>query len=125
MPFTTDIGNKIINKVLRNTDFVHPTQLYASLHTSAPGETGANEVSGGGYVRKAVSFVAPTNKTSESNADLEFTNMPACTVTHIGVWSAASAGSFIWGGNLTVQRVLSEGDTLKISAGDFDVRLDT
>jgi len=38
-------GNKILDALLRGQPFNAPKQLYMSLHTAEPGETGANEVS--------------------------------------------------------------------------------
>ena len=123
MPFTTATANKLIDKLLRNTDFVHPTSLYVSLHTADPGQTGTNEVTGGSYVRKAVTFTAGALKASANSGDVEFTGMPTITVTHIGLWSASTGGNFWWGGSLTVSKALTAGDTLKIPTGDLTVTL--
>lgn len=123
MPFTTSTANKIISKILRNTDFVHPSAVYVSLHTGDPGQTGANEVSGSGYSRKQVTFSSPTNKTASNSAEVEFTNMPGVTVTHVGIWSASTSGDFWWGGSLTTAKALTTGDTLKIPVNDLTVTL--
>lgn len=123
MPFTIATANKIIDKVLRGTDFTHPANLYVSLHTADPAQTGANEVTGGGYARKAVTFSAGSNKETSNTSDIEFTNMPTTTVTHIGLWSASTGGVYWWGGSLTVAKALTSGDTLKIPVGDLDVTL--
>lgn len=123
MPFTTETANKIINKVLRNTDFVHPTAVYVSLHTADPAQTGANEVTGGGYTRKLVNFSTAATKKTQNSADIEFADMPNCTVTHVGIWSASTGGQFWWGGSLTFTKQLTNGDTLKIPSGDLKVEL--
>lgn len=123
MAFTTTTANKIIDKILRNTDFVHASAIYVSLHEGDPGQTGVNEVVGGGYNRKLATFSAAANKETSNASDIEFPNMPTSTVTHIGLWSAASGGNFWWGGSLTVSKALTTGDTLKIPAGDLDVTL--
>ncbi len=123
MPFTIATAHKIIDKILRNTDFTQPTTVYVSLHTADPGETGANEVTGGSYARQAVTFSAPASKATSNSAAIEFTNMPACTVTHVGLWDAASGGNFWWGGALTQSKTINVGDTFKINAGDLDVTL--
>lgn len=123
MAFTTTTANKIIDKILRNTDFVHPSAVYVSLHTGDPGQNGASEVSGGGYSRKLVDFDAAANKKSKNTTDIEFTDMPTATVTHVGLWSAASAGNFWWGGSLTAAKSLTTGDTLRIPTNDLNVTL--
>lgn len=51
----------------------------ASLHTAFPGVTGANEVTGGSYARKTVSFAAASGGSRLLSATVVF-NVPACTV---------------------------------------------
>ena len=125
MPFTTSTAQKIINKILRNTDFAHPAALYVSLHTADPGETGANEVAPGGYTytRQAVNFDAPAGKATQNSALLEWLNMPAVTITHLGLWDASSAGNFWWGGPFSSQVPLSAGNTFQIKLADLDIAL--
>ena len=125
MAFTTSAANAIISKLLRNTDFTHPTAVYVSLHTGNPGETGTSEVTAGAnaYARQLASFTAPSTKASSNSADLIWTNMPATTITHIGIWSAATGGTFWWGGALAASKTTSAGDTFRIAAGDLDVTL--
>lgn len=117
------LENKILDKVYRNVDFT-VSAVYVSLHTSDPGETGANEVSGGGYARQSATFTTASNGATENSSTIEFTNMPATTVTHVGIWDAASAGNFLWGGALTSSKNVNAGDTFRIPAGDLDVTLD-
>ena len=123
MPFTTVTANKLINKLLRNTDFVHPSAIYVSLHTADPTQTGASEVTGGGYTRVVSTFVNPTTKVTENVADVEFTDMPAVTVTHIGLWDAVTGGNFWWGGELAISKTIAVEDTIKILASALDVTL--
>lgn len=114
--------NAILDKVLRNVDFT-VTTVYVSLHTADPGETGASEVSGGSYARQTGTFTAATNGTSETTANLSFTNMPAVTVTHVGLWDASVGGNFLAGGALTSSRVVSNGQTIQIDSGDLTVSI--
>lgn len=123
MPFTTAMANNILNKILRNTDFTPATALWASLHTADPVDNGQSEVTGGSYARQSISFSAASSKTTSQTADLNFTLMPACTVTHVGLWSASSGGTFQWGGVLTDSKTITAGDTFKIGVSDWDVSL--
>jgi hypothetical protein len=115
--------NKLLDTVFNATAYSVATP-YVSLHSSDTGETGANEISGGSYVRKAASFAAAADGECVSDADLEFTGMPAVTVTHVGVWDHESAGNFLWGGALTAQKTTNAGDTFKIESGDLVATLD-
>jgi len=123
MPFTTSTAQKIINAILRNTSFTQPTTVYISLHTGDPGDSGAKEVSGGSYARKAITFAAPSGKSTSNNITLEWTNMPACTVTHIGLWDAATSGTLWWTGQLTTSKTLQAGDAFRIDSGALTVTL--
>lgn len=95
---------------------------YLSLHTADPGATGANEVTGGSYARLACAITV-TNKTATNDAAEDFTGMPAATVTHVGIWSASSGGTFRFGGALTSSQAVLAGQTFTIAAGDLDIAL--
>lgn len=123
MPFTEATAHKVLNKILRNTDFTHPTALEVSLHTADPGATGANEVTGGSYARQSVTFEAPVSKTSDNTANLEWTGMPACTVSHVGLWDTEATPNFWWAGSVTVPKTLEAGDAFRVNLGDLDASL--
>lgn len=122
------LSNYLENKLgdtLRNTSFT-VAQAYASLHSADPGETGASEISGGAgpYIRKAVTLSAFSSGASSNSAQLEWTGMPAVTLTHVGLWDAESAGNFLWGGALAASKIINAGDTFQIPIGDLDLSLD-
>ena len=123
MSISDYLENKILDKVLSNTDFT-VTTVYVSLHTADPGETGGNEVSGGSYARQSAAFGSASAGTASNSATLSFTDMPAATITHVGLWDASTAGNFLWGGALTASKTTNAGDTFQIAAGDLDVSLD-
>ncbi|MFX4261032.1 phage tail fiber protein [Pelotomaculum propionicicum] len=123
MPFTTATANKILDKILRGVDFTPATNLYISLHTADSGDNGANEVTGGSYARQAITFNAANSKHADNPSQIEFAGMPACTITHVGLWSASTLGDFWWGGDLTASKTLNAGDTLRFPAADVDVNL--
>ena len=97
---------------------------YVSLHTADADETGSAECTGGSYIRKLGSFEAAASGATQNDAALTWTNMPACTVHSVGIWTAEAAGTFVWGGNLAVEKTLNAGDTFQINIGDLDVTLD-
>ena len=95
---------------------------YISLHTGDPGNNGANEVTGGSYARQDLStlMAAAASRAITNDTIIQFTDMPAATVTHWGIWTAVTAGTFEWGAALTTQRVLVAGDDPKFEVGDLD-----
>jgi len=93
---------------------------YISLHTADPGATGTDEVAGGSYARQAATMGAAAGGATDNTAAIEFTDMPACSVTHCGIWSAL-AGAWQQGGALTASKTVNAGDTFRFPVGDLDV----
>jgi hypothetical protein len=94
----------IYKAINRNTGYTGPAQEYMSLHTAAPGLTGANEITGNAYARQAINMAADTNGAGASSNAPQFpapTPSNWGTATHFGVWDAASAGNYLWGDALT------------------------
>lgn len=72
--------------------------VYLSLHTADPGTTGANEVTGGSYVRQSITWNAASGGTQTSSNGQTFAGMPAVAGNlWIGLWSASTSGTFYWG----------------------------
>ena len=120
------LENAVLNYVLRDTADWAPTAVYLSLHTADPAEDGSGaEVSGGSYARQAITFNAAhaTNGTIDNSSDEEFTNMPACTVTHIGIWDHATAGNLLFYGAVSASKTVTSGDTISLAAGSLDITL--
>lgn len=116
--------NELLDALLNNGSFAGGATVYVSLHTADPGEDGASEVSGGSYARQASGgFAAAAGGTTDNDAAINFTSMPAETVTHVGIWSAVSAGNFYVGGSLAASKTTNAGDTFQLGAGDLDVTL--
>lgn len=49
--------------------------------------------------------------------------MPAVTVTHCGLWSASTAGTFWWGGDVSPDQTFGGGENFEFPAGNVDVDL--
>lgn len=103
--------------------YTPPSTNYVSLHTADPGDTGSNEVVGGSYARVAMTPATDWEAAGAvvaraiRNANVvSFTGMPAVTVTHVGVWSASSAGTFMAGDALTASKAVSAGGTAEFAA---------
>lgn len=118
---STYFANQVINHMLRNQAFTPPATIYVSLHTADPGDSGANEVSGGGYARQAVTLAAAANKATSNTTVIEFTNMPAVTITHCAIWDAQTGGNVLMYGALTQSKTVNAGDTVRFNVGDLDI----
>lgn len=82
---------------------------YASLHTADPGTTGASEVTGGSpaYARKAITWSAPSNGVITGSVTFDVPS--GTTVTYAGLWTAATAGTFLDKVAVTSQAFASQG----------------
>lgn len=77
-----------------------PTTWYISIHSGDPSTTGANEFTGGSYVRKAATFTFDGTSKMTLDADVTFdeaTTSPGDAV-YFGVWDASSSGNFLGAG---------------------------
>ena len=64
-----------------------------SLHSGAPGETGANELSGGtpAYARKAVTFnAAASGQKTIQETNTTFDIPAGATVSYLGIWNGTT-----------------------------------
>lgn len=70
--------------------------LWVSLHTATPGQTGASEnPSTGGYVRITNTWTASSGGSARTNVSgMTFSTAGVTAVTHLGTFSASSAGTF-------------------------------
>ena len=82
--------------------------VYASLHTATPGSTGASEVTGGSpaYARKAVTWTAGGSD-GVYTGTCTFDVPTGITITHGGLWTAVTAGTFLDGGALAASQAFS------------------
>jgi hypothetical protein len=95
---------------------------YVSLHTADPTTTGGSEVTGGTYVRVAVSWNAASGGSVTNSGALSI-NLPASTTaSYFGIWSASTAGTYYIGGALSpsVTTGASAG-VVTIAAGSLSV----
>ena len=120
------LENKILDYVLRDQADWAPAAVYLALHTADPTDAASGaEVSGGSYARQACAFdAAHATNGNTANTDAEsFTVMPACTVTHIGIWDAASSGNLLFHTAVDTSKAVLAGDTISVAAGAITITL--
>lgn len=123
MSISNYLENKILDKVFNNTNFT-VSSVYVALHTDDPGELGSNEVSGNGYSRQLGSFTTASGGGLRNDSDLFFGSMPACTVTHIGIWSSGAGGDYLWSGETLSSKEYALDDTAVIYTNNLVITLD-
>lgn len=124
------LENKLVDHIFRAQSFSGPATLYVALFTSAPSDSGGGtEVSGGNYARASVTSSlanwagtqsagsttasSGTGGQTSNNGAITF-NAPSGanwgTVTHFGIFDAASSGNLLFHGALTASKTINDGD---------------
>lgn len=128
MSFTNFLETEILDHVFAGSAYTAPSTHYLALFTAAPGETGGGtEVSttGTAYARQSVAFTTTGNTTSNTAA-VEYPTATASfgTVTHVGVFDAATAGNLMAYAALSSSKIIDAGDVFRVPTGDLDITLD-
>jgi hypothetical protein len=99
--------------------------IYLALFSSAPTEAGGGtEVAGGGYARQLCDFDPAAGGVSLNTDPIQFTNMPATTVTHWAVFDSNAGGNMLVYGALTSPQIFSAGQPCDVAAGEVQVTCD-
>jgi hypothetical protein len=125
--FSDYLEDKIIDHMLRNQAFTPPTTVYVALFTTATADDGSGtEVSGGAYVRQAVTLAAASGGASSNSAAVTFPQATADwgTITHLALMDAESAGHMLMHTILDESKTINNGDTFKININDLDLTVD-
>lgn len=105
------------------TSITAPANVYLALFTAAPNDAGGGtEVSGGSYARQAVTFDR-SGDTATNNGDVTFATATASwgTVTHWGLFDAATSGNLLFHGAFDASRTIGSGDTFEVANDGLDI----
>jgi hypothetical protein len=134
------LENKLIDQLFRGQTPAPTSTLYIGLHTSAPSDAGGGtEVSGGSYARVSVTSSTAnwagtqaagsttassgTGGQTSNNAAITFPTPTAGwgTVTHFGIYDAASGGNLLFWGALTISKTINQADTVTFPAASLSI----
>lgn len=135
---TDYMEKKILDYIFRNASMgLDGTNLWVGLFPTAtpPSDSAAGtEVSGGSYARKAVArtgagWNAATGASpalTDNTATITFDTATGSwgTITHFGIFDAATAGNLLYWADLTASKTVASGDTASFAAGALDVTQD-
>lgn len=130
MAWSQYMADALLNWMRGTTFPAVPANLYVSLHSASPAESGANECVDATYARVAVSTApgswdAPSTggggRTTQNAGTITFPALTgAFTATHVGLWDASVAGNFIKAGALTASVPFAAGETPNFPIGALD-----
>lgn len=113
--YSTTHAHAILN-LYRATNATAPASVWLALFVGDPGASGTSNASAE-TDRKEVTFAAPSAGSMTASA-VSWTSWNAGTetITHVGLFSASSAGTFLQSGALAASKTVNDGDTLSVTA---------
>jgi hypothetical protein len=127
MTILTTERDAILNALLpgaSHASYSGNTQLFLSLHTADPGNTGASPFVGDYTApRREVAFGASSGQSAAQTARLDFLPNTGGTITHAGFYTAASGGTFKGGAALASSKTVADGEILRFEIGAVTVAL--
>lgn len=124
MSATTLFRNAVLNHMLGGKPYTLPGTIFLSLHENDPVELGAYELSGNGYTRQPIVWGVPKDGSLKNAIDVDFADLPAAIVTHVGIWDKQTKGNLLWSGLLLRAETIAIGNTLRFRAGEVQVGLE-
>jgi hypothetical protein len=134
MPWVQALDNAVADHVIGGGTYTKVATTFVGLSTTTPTKVGGNvtEPVGNGYARVSVTNNA-TNWPNTSGSGLKSNGtvitFPVATgagwgtVTHVVVYDASTAGTFMMYGLLTTPKLISSGDTASFAIGAIDLQM--
>lgn len=101
-----------------------PSAVYLGLSTgSLADDNSGTELSGNNYSRKAITFASASGGSIASNAAVEFDAATGSwgSVSHFGIYDAASSGNLLFHGAFSAAKTIASGDVLKVASGSLTI----
>lgn len=116
------LRDNLIEHALGVASFTMPTNVYLALFTTDPTiDDDGVEVSGGSYARQQLSLDTASNGRCASNTSETFSSLPACVITHWGIYDASSGGNLLYFGKFDIPIIRNAAENLVIASGNIAV----
>ena len=129
--FSDHLEDELLDHVFGGADYTRPTTLYLALYTAAPSDAGGGTQCAGRLVRQGTGHqrrheLAASGGAKSNGTAITFPQASAAwgTVTHFGIFDAATSGDLLCWGALTASKTIDAGDTPSFAAGELDITLD-
>ena len=97
--------------------------IWGKLHTADP-TTAGTAAPAAETDRQQAAFSAASGGTSASSTNLDWTNVASTeTYTHVSLWTASAAGTFLGSDDLSATAAMTAGDTFRIPSTQLTVSL--
>jgi hypothetical protein len=117
MAILTTERDAILNAFARGTSYAGNASLFLSLHNADPGNTGASEFTSYNGTRPAITFAVAASQTSLNSIQVVYDLNGGGTLTHAGLWTATTGGTFKGGGILFAPKVVVAEESVLFGVG--------
>ncbi|MGH3795929.1 MAG: phage tail fiber protein [Pseudonocardiaceae bacterium] len=100
--------------VFRGTAYTAPAGTFVELHIGDPGVAGTTNPSAV-TTRLAIAWAAPSGGSMVLSSLAGFSMTTAETISHVAIWSASSAGTFLQSAALSASQAVINGSTLNFT----------
>ena len=125
------LEERILNHFFRGIATQPSAQCFLALFISDPTDAGiGTEVQGGSYTRKVINFTAPAQVdgrgTIFNDTEIRFPVATSNwgTVTHFGIYTAATDGDLLAHGVVIIPKLIETGDEARFNANALSVSID-
>lgn len=132
--FSNYTENNVMNALFGGAALTIASNLYVALFTAGPSDAGGGtEVSGTDYARVGLTnnttnfpTISGTDGTKTNGTIITFPTAGGSwgTVTHVGIFDAASGGNLIAWGALQTAKAIGLGDAFSFPVGELSIALD-
>ena len=124
MKMSSYLANEVLSAVTKGGSVTYP-QLYISIHSADPADTGAYEIAEARQLLTTTDWGTVAVKQVSTVNAVEFSNMTVeSTVAYIGLWDSLTGGNFLWSGDLSNPKTVPTGETLRFDAGNITAEID-
>lgn len=118
--FADGTANAFLDAFARNVSYANPA-VWVKLHLGDPGSAGTSNPAAETTRQQATFGNAAASRAISNTVAIEWTNVSTSeTYTHVSLWTASTAGTFLGKDDITSAAVQA-GDTFRIPVGDLDL----
>lgn len=119
--FADGTANSFLDAFARNVSYANAA-VWVKLHLGDPGSAGTSNAAVETTRKQATFGSAAASRAITTTADTEWLNVSTTeTYTHISLWTASSAGTFLGRDDLSSSAAVTAGDTFRVPTGDLDL----
>lgn len=132
MSFSDFLENELLDHVWSAATYSAPANIHVALSTTTPNDDGTNFTEpASNYARvqvtnNATEWPAASGGAKSNANDITFVAASGSwgTITHFGMYDAATMGNLLAWGALNTSKAIDSGDTAKFAATDLAITLD-